>query len=455
MRRLASVDLPTPLDKADVVAEFDRWVEANLPDGSGPILLLGAFGRQPLTVREQALEDLLYLLLGSMEAWSRKYDCGSLARNFDRIVRELAPVPAVMSYLKDEAEAFVAAGLDRLRGEPDRLVAFLGGTRLEATSDAIVLPALDASVALDDIFPLFVEDALALYRLRATLWNAADAFDLALIAHRDILAPALEAGVLRLFERDAPAPADYFAAFGPMLREERWFPKLMEQIAIRSEHSEGFHGTPPGEWLRVLCEVRAWTPDDLRRLVRIEPLFSSNPDLFGKAAVAGARALQQEQPGAAVFGALSFLLLVRRQRTSNARMIDVEVEEDARRLVGELSLGAEILNLHDRLGSLPVDVRGERCKWTYLAKGEKGLWRWRVRSSVERSPALCEGLAEFLLAWTSRDVYADVVTLVEDVLSADEELSFLRMLAASRDEIVSLRAGCLAREIPFDVPVSA
>lgn len=454
IQALARTELPAPADMADVLDAFEAWIDVNLPGVCPHLVMLTPFGRPSLTMRERAVVDLLGLLFQAAEHWFPGLECGGLEGQLDRIASELDPVPAVMLFLKSKTPSFLATGIDALRAKPDRLVGFLVGALLEESADTIVLPRLGANVAFAEIIPAVAGDAFALLRLRGALREKGGSFDRAMLDHRDRLTPALESAMRRLFDPYLPSPVEYLDAFAPMLREECWVPDILAQVANRSQLRSGFTGTSAEEWLRVLAEVRTWTPDLMRVLVRSELLFAGNPEAFCPTAVAAAGAVERAEPSTTVFGALCLLRLVRRHLAENCRIADVELEERARGMVGELRLGPDILAVHDRLGSLPLGVGRSPRPWTYLGNAEKGLWRWRVRSSVEGRPALCEGLSEFLLATTSLDVYADVASLIEDLLSHDKEMGFLHRLARSKDELVSLRAGCLAREIPFNLPTS-
>ncbi|MGY6281923.1 hypothetical protein ACXIT0_03435 [Methylorubrum extorquens] len=453
IQRLARLELPAPACAQEVVADFDRWVAGNVPDEIERYFMLEPDGAPPRTRRERVLTDLLRLLGAGPEAWLADYDCGRLAGSLRDIERELAPAPAVLTHLRAGASTFAAAGWRRVRSDPDRLLAFLAGTSLEATEDGIAVPDLHAVLPLGELMDCLAGDGLALYRLRDLLAGEKAAFDHAVAARRDALTPAVERGVGRLFEAFGPPPAEYLAAFGTLLRDARWLPIVLGKLASRAGLRDGFEGAPSvAEWLWVLAGARVWTPDDVRCLVRLDALFEGSPDAFAAATLAAAGALALMEPGSTVFAALSLLLLARRQRVAGSRLSDAEREGKVELEVGELPLGPEILGLHRRLSDLPLDEAGARCTWTYLGNGEKGLWQWRMRKAVEGDQALRRGLAEFLLAWAPREVYADLERLVVAILPSGDELAFLRALARSPDSLVSLRAGCLAQDLPFETP---
>ncbi|KOX47907.1 hypothetical protein ADL19_21710 [Streptomyces purpurogeneiscleroticus] len=170
------------------------------------------------------------------------------------------------------------------------------------------------------------------------------------------------------------------------------------------------------------------------------------------AVLSGARALGDVEPSSAVFAALSLLHLVRRHRAIRAKLVDAEREEAFVSTVKELPSGEMIVRLHERLADLPLDVGRAPAVWHFLGSGEKGLWQWRMRTTVGDDLALRRGLAEFLIAWMSPDAYRDVERLVTELLPPAQELDFLRVLARSCDPLTSLRAGCLADEITFGLP---
>jgi len=453
IKRLARLALPEPLREADVAEDFDRWIRDNVPSERDRIGMFDRFGTPPLTQREHALFTLLSILAIEHGAWPLEEGCGRAIRCLEEIQRHWAPSDPVSSYLRGKAAAFVAQGFRCARGEPGRLLSFLNGAPLRVCGDGTAALAFGVTAPVSDLIFDFRDDAFALHSLRSMVEGDRTAFDAAVLAQAEILAPAIERGVARLFERCAPPPGDYLAAFRDVLSDERWLPTLLGKLEGRADLRDRVGGMPAAaEWLRAIAGARAWKANDIRRLVRLEPLFDDDPEAFIAAIVSGVRALEGSEPASAVFAALSLLHLARRRRAVRSELADAEREEAFVLALLDLPSGEMIVRLHAQLADLPMDIPGARAVWRHLGNAEKGLWQWRIRAVVGDDRALRRGLAEFLLAWMSQDVYRDVERLVVDLLPPAQELDVLRTLAQSCDRLTSLRAGCLAREMTFGLP---
>lgn len=453
IRTLARLALPVPRREADVAADYDRWVRENVPDALDRLILLDRSGGPVRTRREDALLDLLAVLAAQPGAWPGHGSCGRALSLLAEIEYELKPPPAVLSHLGAKGAAYVKGTLDRTRGDPGRLSSFLEGSPLRVSPDGTATLAFGATARIDDLLLGLGSDGMALYGLRARLEGDPIPFDAAALVHREALAPALERAVGQLFERDAPPPHDFLASFRGILPAERWLPTVLRALGDRAGLRDGIKGVAGAtQWLHAVAGSEAWTPNDIRRLVRMEALFENAPEAFMASVISGARAVQGSEPGSGVFAALSLLHLARRRRAVRCELVDAEREAAFAHAVEALPLGNQTLRLHAQLSDLPTNLAGTGTVWPFLGSGEKALWRWRARESVGGEAALRRGLAEFLIAWTPRDVYGDVEPLVLDILPPTRELDFLHGLARSCDRLTSLRAGCLAREVPFDLP---
>ncbi len=173
-----------------------------------------------------------------------------------------------------------------------------------------------------------------------------------------------------------------------VLSDERWLPTLLGKLEGRADLRDRVGGMPAAaEWLRAIAGARAWKANDIRRLVRLEPLFEDDPEAFMAAIVSGVRALEGSEPASAVFAALSLLHLARRRRAVRSELADAEREEAFVLALRDLPSGEMIVRLHAQLADLPMDIPGARAVWRHLGNAEKGLWQWRIRAGRRRRPS--------------------------------------------------------------------
>lgn len=449
MAVLAEQPLPCPARPSDVELDLQVWMDTFLPDA--PIGLLGREVRRNLIERPAALHDLLWLLRAPKAKWAERYDCASLRTTIGDIVRELAPATSIVSRLEEKAREFIEDGLRRHRGQPFRLLSFLGGVHLTLEGALCVLPIAGAAVPLRRLVEDVGQDGIALWQLRELVAGDKAPFDAALDEVRAVVGPSTEAGLIALFDRGgSPRPVDYLAAFQRLAAPGRWTSVIVRELCRRADLKDGFDAGPSADqWLAAAGVGRTWEASHLRRLVRLERLFDEHPEPFAEVVLQAAGLLRQSAPEVAAYGALSLLHLARRRRLASARLDDADLEATVAREAGGPCMIVGVLSIHTMLSDLPAGIRGERCTWSRLGDGEKKLWRCRFLELAEGA-ALRRASAEFLLAWTNRDTFADVQGLVVELLTDDDAYDYLGRLAWSVDPVTVLRAGCLARELPID-----
>jgi hypothetical protein len=435
----------------DVEAAVVEWMAEMSMDPLGIARLYDDPAIVRLPLRQRALLDLLWLIEAAPGRWMARYGCLELAERLKEIERQLAPCRTTLDRLASKARAFVATGVEHLLDAPDRLLSFLDGERLRIdAADTVVLP-FGAAISLGDLVEGVGRDGIALWHLRE-LFDEKGAVDAALRVRRDDIAPGLILGLKRLFDAGTePGPVDYVAAFAQVLEGTDWLTVILRELRRREELTDGFDlGSSPDEWLRSVEAAGSWRTDDIRRLARLERLFDRAPAAFISAMASGVRAIGAKEHESVSFAAFGLLHLARRSRIASARLVDANHERNATGIVRDLTGGHDILAVHELLSVLPTGVRGERCAWPYLGRGEKGVWRCRVRERVGQDASLCLGLAEFLLTWTVREAYPDVERLVVELLPGDRTPAILDAWAMSIDPITVLRAGCLKRDLPLE-----
>ncbi len=447
LKRLSRHQLPQPARRQEVAGAFERWVQEHEPDANARLRLLSPSYGELQNARERALSEMLWFLNVAPEH-QKPRRCAELADKLASIQRELNVSGATVRWLNWKAAKLVEARLEKAWTDTKALLSYLEGTPLKAIQGNLVQLPFGVQLPMAALLDQFGQDSLALFRLREMIIDGTGLFDEALAERADALTPILVEGIADLFGAWPPKPEEYLAAFSALLPGRLWVPAILRQLGRREHVDDGFHGGPDGtKWLTILAGADQWEGEDLKRLARLPSLFEAHPEAYGRAMFAGLRLAYSLDDGAIVFAALSMLLLSRRRQVSRPKLAEVERHEALLREVAELPLGEDLLFLDGMLAVLPQG-KGAGREWAYLAEGEKKIWQLRVREHVEQRPDLCFGVAEYLLTWSSREVYGDVEPLVVDVLAFDRKSEFLRRLARSSPHgVTSLRAECLVREL--------
>lgn len=426
-------------DPSDAI---DLWVlscsENQLPES----LLIKRSPQDTLqTSSDRLAEDLFRLQCNRLHSHDLP---NRVLRLLNGLAARFPNYPALIDCVRLRALALTEELVRKALLAPESLLKLLGDAALTIEGDTLFVPP-GAGVALSKIIEALSGDGSALYKMRSQVSIGVESFDREIEAKWPILKQGFTSFIRHLFDDGKGVDLAEINRFFPAARNE---PDLLEAVVFelkrRNGLSDGFsRGPEPREWLDFIAPSAAWNGTMLRTLLNLEQTLDQQPDALLYAAECVIQALWILHPADAFYCALTALRHARSLRERRNTLIDVQREEALSEKLATLPGGDEVIWLHRHCEDLPLCRRAETSTWSYLPTGSKGLWRYIAEDHVDALPELRRGFTEFLLTWTSRELYEDIEQLVLDLVKGDGDRAYLDYVASGPNRASSLRAAYL------------
>ncbi|MCC0808658.1 hypothetical protein FPV16_21015 [Methylobacterium sp. W2] len=445
--------------KAEGVAQvadaqsLDEFLDANGIDVRSVLenVLIHRLWRTFRLDNEAAVEHLLNLHRPPEYLTDKGVVLSKLARWITAIQQDLEPNENLLAHLSAQARALGTTRVRNAIGDSESLLEAVEGGALLLDGDQVRAEYLDP-VPLSTLLASFRKDGHRLWKFRSAFRSPVDVLDRAIAMEWRGFKDGVLDGLLALFEKSdhSLTPVEYLSVFPQALGEASHLARVLRELTRRIRCDDGFqYGSERDDWLEALAGFRCWASGDLRLLACMERPLRDRPGAYLDTVLAAVRDGWNRDRGAAAFGALSLIRGCRLMFAESHALADEAREENCRLSLATLEGGEELLRIADLCADLPLGLRDERHVWSGLTPPIKAHWRKRASAAAGGSRALGDALVAYILAWTSRDAYADVEPIVFELHKQHDRTDLLVALTASGGRLAATRAAYLLDE--FDV----